>query len=106
MTTTAHSAYRDPPDALPDVPPFDAGDLRAAARRPHRWIDLVLVDRSRLAKTIARGDNLLLLCGILLATSVLSTLPYGALLGPDRALRVAALILGSVAICFPSLHVF
>src|SRR5690349_5416788 len=112
MTTTdpptcaPHSAYRDPPGIPPGVPPFDARELRAAAVRPHRWIDLVLADRARLAKTIAGGDDLLLLSGILLATSVLAALPYGAVLGPHRVLRVAALTLGSVAICFPSLHVF
>jgi hypothetical protein len=106
LTPAAHSAYREPPEVPPDVPPFDARDLRAAALRPHRWIDLVLAERARLARTIAGGENLLLLSGILLATSVLTTLPYGAVLGPHRALRVAALTLGSVAICFPSLHVW
>lgn len=37
---------------------------------------------------------------------MLAALPLGAVLGPARLLRVAALNLGSVAICFPALHVW
>jgi hypothetical protein len=75
------------------------------AVRPHRALDLVLADRARLVRTLARGEHLPWVVGILLGVSVLSALPYGAVLGPERAWRVAALTVGSVAVCFPSLHV-
>lgn len=103
---TPTSAYRQPSDEGADAAPFDTRELRAVALRPHRALDLVLVERARLAKTIAGGENLLLLIAILLATSVLAALPFGAVLGPHRVLRVAALNVGSVALCFPALHVW
>ena len=112
MTSTAPaplaalSAPRYPAEEIVDLAPFDARELSAVALRPHRALDLVLVERARLAKTIAAGENLLPLLALLLATSVLAALPFGAVLGPQRVLRVAALNLGSVAVCFPALHVW
>lgn len=100
------SAYRHPAAGEAPVAPFDARELRAVALRPHRAVDLVLVDRARLAKTLAAGHDLLPLLAILFATSVIAALPLGAVLGPDRILRVAALHVGSVALCFPALHVW
>ena len=99
------SGYRDPPDDRAPAP-FDARELRAVALRPDRVIQLVLVERARLTRTVASDRSLVLLAAILLAASVLSTLPYGAVLGAHRALRIAALTVGSVGICFPTLHVF
>jgi hypothetical protein len=99
-------AYRHASEHELPIAPFDARELRRAAIRPDRVLDLVLVERARLARTIAAGGNLLPLFGILLATSVLSTLPLGAVLGRDRVLGVAALNVGSVALCFPALHVW
>ena len=112
MTSTAPDApaaleaYRHRPASRADVAPFGAGELRAAALRPHRALDLVLVERARLARTIAGEESLLPLIGLLLGVSVLAALPLGAVLGPERVLRVAALNLGSVAVCFPALHVW
>jgi hypothetical protein len=105
-TTDAPSAYRLPPAALGAARPFEAAEIRAAALLPHRAIDLVLVDRARLAKTVAAGRHLPALVLIMLLWSALFALPYGAVLGADRAWRIPALFLGSTAICFPSLHVF
>jgi hypothetical protein len=99
-------AYRQPPGEEAPVAPFNAGELRAVALRPHRAFDLVLIERARVAKTIAAGGGLLPLCGILLATSVIAAVPLGAVLGPDRVLRVATLNVGAVALCFPALHVW
>jgi hypothetical protein len=99
-------AYRHPSGGEALVAPFAACELRAAVRSPHRAVDLLLVERARLAKTVASGDNLLPLAGILLATSVLAPLPLGAVLGPAHVFRVALLHVGSVALCFPALHVW
>lgn len=100
---TALRPVLEPP---PAVAPFEEREIRAAALRPHRVIDLVLVERARLAKTVAGSANLASLIGVLLLSSVVSALPYGFVLGPQRALRVAALNVGAVAICVPALHVF
>ena len=99
----APAAYRR---AFEDAAPLGSHELRALALRPHRVIDLVLVERTRLAQTIAAGRSLPSLIAILLVTSVLSALPYGIVLGPRYVLRVAALNVGSVAICFPALHIW
>jgi hypothetical protein len=100
------SAYRLQPAAPAAARPFEAAEIRAAALVPHRVIDLVLVDRARLVKTVAAGRHLPALLLIMLLWSALFALPYGAVLGADRAWRIPALYLGSTAICFPSLHVF
>jgi len=106
FTPTPLSGYRAPPDEAADAAPFAAHELHAALLRPHRMINLVLVERARFATTVAGDRRLALLAAILLATSIASALPFGAVLGPQHALRVAALNVGSVAICFPTLHVF
>jgi hypothetical protein len=105
MTSTAPSTPLSYPPLLDDAA-YDARELRSLVLRPHRTIDLVLVDRGRLVSTIARGRDLILLAAVLLATAVLASLPYGAVLSLDRIARVAVWNVGSVAICFPSLHVF
>jgi hypothetical protein len=91
---------------LLDDTAYEARELRAVVLRPHRTLDLVLVDRTRLVSTIARGRDLILLAAVLLLTAILASLPYGAVLSLDRVLRVVVWNVGSVAICFPSLHVF
>ncbi len=47
-----------------------------------------------------------LLAAIMLSASLLYALPFGFVLGFDRFWHIAALYLGSVAICLPSLHIF
>ena len=41
-----------------------------------------------------------------MGASLLCSAPYGFVLGGDAAIRVALLFVGSVALCWPSLHVF
>jgi hypothetical protein len=98
--------YRSTPEPVPTIAGFDAAELRAALYLPHRMIDLVLGQRERLSRTVADGRHLGALAAILLLATVTLSLPYGAVLGPGRVWRVAVLLLGSVLICFPSLHVF
>ncbi len=94
--------------ANPDPPaePYSAAELGEALRLPHRAIDLVLARRERWIASLAEGRQAPRLLAILVVGSLLYALPYGALLDPRRCWQVAALYLGSVAICFPSLHVF
>lgn len=80
-------------------------ELMGVLRRPQRLLELVLVQRDRLHASIARAEHLWWLVGSLAAGTVLYALPFGAVLGLARSWRVAALLLGSVAICVPSLHV-
>jgi hypothetical protein len=87
-------------------PPFDAGELSSARVRPDRLLDVVLASPARLGVTIAEGRHLFGLLVLLLLTSVLFSIPYGAVLGLPFSWRIGALFLGSTLICFPSLHVF
>ena len=75
-------------------------------RAPLRMADLVLGERRRLAANVAQEHRLpSLLLALAVATAVFA-LPFGAVLGLGRFWRVAALLLGALAICVPSLHVF
>jgi hypothetical protein len=95
-----------PVEPGPPQEPYSAAELLAAYVRPHRAVEVVLARWRRLAANIAEGRRLRHLLGLLVLASVIAAIPYGAVVGPDRFWRVAALFLGSVMICFPSLHVF
>lgn len=88
------------------VVPHTAQELRALFVAPLRFLQVVLSDHGRLAHTISTGSNMVLLVGALLYASVLFALPFGAVLGLERFWRIAVLLVGSLAICFPSLQVF
>lgn len=90
----------------PEVEPFTQAELFAALVRPQRWIDLLLTERKRWARTVAMERHAGLLGVIMLAASLVYALPFGLVLGFDRFWHIAALYLGSVAICLPSLHIF
>ncbi|MFT5357955.1 MAG: hypothetical protein ACI9KE_005192 [Polyangiales bacterium] len=89
-----------------EVEPFTRDELFAALVRPQRWVDLLLTDRERWTRTVTMDRHAGLLVAIMLATSLLYALPFGLVLGFDRFWHIAALYLGSVAICLPSLHIF
>lgn len=86
--------------------PFPRADLYAALTRPHLAIPLVLAQRARWIATVTAGRDGGLLVVLMLASSAVYALPYGLVLGIGRFWQIAALYLGSVAICLPSLHVF
>ena len=97
-----------PPD-LPEelaATPFAPGELAATARRPHRLQDVVLGERRRLAATLHGVEALPALLTALLVCSLLAALPFAMVDGLDRVAHVAALFLGSVLLCYPSLQVF
>lgn len=88
------------------VGPHGSNQLRSVFLRPLRMLDLVLSQQEKLARTIAGGDNLPILVLSLLYATVLFSLPFGAVIGIERFWRVAVLLVGSLGICLPSLHVF
>jgi len=92
---------------LPEVAtPFSARELGTALYLPHRAMDMVLTDRQRWLATVGQRSLVARLLTVTLVVGCVFSLPYGMLLGAERFWQVAALYLGSVLICFPSLHVF
>ncbi len=75
-------------------------------RSPLRAMELVLAHRRRLAMNIAHEHRLPAVLAVLFTVTVLFALPFGAVLGLTQIWRVAALLLGALFICLPSLHVF
>lgn len=105
MTTTQpyeSETHREPED----VQPFSRQELRGMLRAPLRLLDLVLGERRRFAANVAQAHRLPSLLLVLAVAVVVFALPFGAVLAPTRFWRVAELLLGSLAVCFPSLHVF
>ncbi|MDH5492205.1 MAG: hypothetical protein OEY14_09640 [Myxococcales bacterium] len=98
--------YRVGADPAPVAEPFSRAELLEAMRRPARLIDLILAERARWMRTVSQGQNAALLAALMGLAGLLFALPYGLVLGLDRAWHIAALFLGSVAICWPSLHIF
>jgi hypothetical protein len=100
----AHEATDDA--TTDDICALSRQELRAMLRAPFGLADLVLGQRRRLAMNMAQEHRLPTLALVLTAATVGFALPFGAVLGPARCWRVAALWLGGVAICLPSLQVF
>lgn len=93
-------------DDTEETLPFSSSELRKLLTRPHRLVDLVMSKRRRLAATVADEHRLPTLAIGLLLSSLLFALPFGAVLDIGRLWRVAWLLVGSLLICFPSLHIF
>jgi hypothetical protein len=89
-----------------EVQPFSRQELRGMLLAPLRMVDLVLGERRRLATNVAQEHRLPSLLLVLAAATAVFALPFGVVLGAPLFWRVAALLLGGVAICVPSLHVF
>lgn len=85
---------------------FSKQELRGMLRAPMRMVDLVLGSRGRFAMNIAQEHRLPSLMLVLAVATAAFALPFGLVLGLDRFWRVAALLMGGLAICVPSLHVF
>lgn len=101
----ADSPYRSLEHAALPAPLLPR-EIREALFRPHRAADLILADYGRIRGALADPACVGRLIALLVLASGLFALPYGLVLEPSRALHVAALYLGAVALCFPSLHVF
>ena len=85
--------------------PYETIAILSVFTRPYRSFEIVLSGVDRLARTIGEGTNAILLVGVLFYTSILFALPYGAILDINRFWRISLLFAGSLAICFPSLHI-
>jgi hypothetical protein len=95
-----------PPPTPGEVYPFSQQELAAMVRRPLRTMDLVLAQSRRLAANIALDHRLPQVVWVLLLTTFFFALPYAAVVDVTRLWRVPLLLLGSMAICLPSLHMF
>jgi hypothetical protein len=89
-----------------ETQPFSRQELRGMLGAPLRMIDLVLGNRRRFAANVAQEHRLPTLLFVLAIATAAFALPFGAVLGVGYVWRVAALLLGGLAICVPSLHVF
>jgi hypothetical protein len=85
---------------------FSRQELHGMLRAPMRLADLVLGERRRFAMNIAQEHRLPSLLLVLTVATTAFALPFGLVLGLDQVWRVAAMLLGALAICVPSLHVF
>ena len=89
----------------PEHPPFSESELRAAQWHPALAIDVLLAQRERWTASVVENRHWGRMLVLLLLWSVLFSLPYSLVLSWRQAWQIAALFLGSVAICLPSLHV-
>jgi hypothetical protein len=106
MTTTTIDSEPETCQEIEEPQPFSRQELSAMLRAPLRMADLVLGERRRLVANIAQEHRLPSLLLVLAGATAGFALPFGAVLGPAHFWRVAALLLGGLAICVPSLHVF
>jgi hypothetical protein len=86
--------------------PFSRQELRGMLGAPLRMVDLVLGARRRFATNIAQEHRLPTLLLVLAVATAAFALPLGAVMGLGQFWRIAALLLGALGICVPSLHVF
>lgn len=93
-----------PPIVIPE--PFTARDLQRAMTRPHLLIECILGGRERLGSNLSAGSGIWTLVGLLMAASLVSTIPYGLLSPTGNFWKVAVLFTGSLMICFPCLYMF
>jgi hypothetical protein len=96
------------PDAYPpdEVEPFSSHDLFVVLYKPYLIAELVLGGRERLARNLSNGIGIALLALLLLLASVIAPIPYGLFTPSGSFWKIAALYTGSMAICFPCLHIF
>lgn len=87
-------------------PPFGAAELQGALRAPLSVLELVLAHPARLASTIQARQGVGLLAMLLGYVTLVFALPYGAVLDVATCWRLPLLLVGTLAICLPSLHVF
>jgi hypothetical protein len=94
--------------ALPPKPaaPFSAAELRGALLVWPRIVDYVLGGRERLSRNFTESRELPLLIALLFCSGLIFALPFGAVLDWRGMLRPAIFLMGSMMICFPSLHIF
>jgi hypothetical protein len=85
---------------------FSPEEYAGALRQPQRTIEYVLGSSGRLARSVCDGGTPWRLAFMLLTVSLLAAIPYGIVAPHSGWWKIAALYCGSLAICFPSLHIF
>jgi len=93
---------------------FSPEEYGGVLKRPEQTIEYILGSSSRLARSVWDGEAPWRLAAMLLATSLLASIPYGivsphpyGIVSPhSNWWKIAVLYCGSLAICFPSLHIF
>lgn len=81
-------------------------EIRRTLLRPDLVFEYVLASRNRVRANLTNGHGIWWLTAMLLAVSLVSTVPYGAVSPIHSFWKVAVLFVGSVLICLPCLHVF
>ena len=97
---SAKTRPRSPGEAL------SGEEIRRALVRPDLMFEYVLASRDRMRATLTTARGIWWLAAMLLAVSLASTVPYGAVSPIHSFWKVAVLFVGSVLICLPCLHVF
>jgi len=85
---------------------LSAHEIQFAFIYLQKVFEYVLGSSERIAQNVAQKKNLWMLCSLFLFTAFLFAVPYGYVLGQEHFWKIATLYLGSLGICFPSLHVF
>jgi hypothetical protein len=102
----ADKAVAPPAPVPPPAEPFSGEEFRRVIARPHLLVEFILGGKDRLARSLADGKALGGLAAVLLAASILATIPYGLLSPAANFWKIATLYTGSLLICFPCLYAF
>jgi hypothetical protein len=85
---------------------FSQEEYEGVLKRPQQAIEYILGSSSRLVRSVWEGEAPWRLAIMLLAASLLTSIPYGIVSPHGDWWKIAVLYCGSLAICFPSLHIF
>ncbi len=85
---------------------YSTGELTAAFRRPDRMLAIALGESERVSRSLIENRHLGLLTALLLLCGLAGTVAYGGLSPARNWWSTSVLFLGSLSLCFPSLHVF
>lgn len=103
----AATATPKPPAPAPGpAGPFSRAELTRAFLVWPRIVDYVLGGRRQLSRNFTESRELPLLIALLVFSGVLFAAPFGAVLGWRGLLKPSIFLMGSMMICFPSLHIF
>lgn len=92
----------------PPVPPeaYGLSEIQSVLKRPDRAVEFVLGRPDRIASTVGGGKHLWPLSLLLLLSGLAFAVPFGAVPPVSAFWKISILYTGSVALCYPCLHVF
>jgi hypothetical protein len=85
---------------------FSPEEYEGVLKQPQQTIEYILGSHGRLARSVWEGESPWRLAVMLLAVSLLASIPYGIVSPHGNWWKITVLYCGSLAICFPSLHIF